>query len=148
VRLPLAPLAYALLLAVMAASQLTDVPALYEVLRTYGLPDGFARGLAVAGIVGQGGAAAGLVLALTRPALGLASAAGALGALVAAGWSLLAVQALARGLDVPNAGYLGPHAAVELRWWLLPGLAGACALALYAWRGAARSEARAAASAS
>jgi hypothetical protein len=144
----LAPLAYALLLAVMAAAQLSDVPAFYDVLRTYGLPDVPARGLAVAGILGEGGAAAGLVLAILRPSLRLGTAAGALGTAVAAGWLVLAVQALLRGLDVPNAGYLGPHAALELQAWLLVPLAAGCALALYAWRSAVRSEARALARAS
>ena len=45
--------------------------------------------------------------------------AGVLGVVVAIVWSLLAVQAFARGLAVENCGCFGAYLAQELRWWVL-----------------------------
>jgi hypothetical protein len=147
-RLPLAPIAYAVLLASMAGAQLSDVPGFSELLRAYDLPTQAARGIAVLAIVAEGGAAAGLVLAHARPRLGLGVAAGALGLVVALAWLLIGAQALLRDLDVANAAFLGVRAGIELTAWILLVNVAALALALAAWRQLPRSAPRARARAS
>lgn len=43
----------------------------------------------------------------------------ALGVVVTGPWTLLAVQAFARGLVIPNCGCFGAYLTQELRWWVL-----------------------------
>lgn len=106
----------ALLLLAMATGQLSDVQGFVDVVETYGVggrPAAWTLGIGL--IVGEltGG---GLLLrgATDRRRMGAAVA-----VVVAAVWSLLATQAFARGLTLPNCGCFGVHLAQPLRWWVL-----------------------------
>lgn len=90
------------LLAAMGATQLADPRAFRAVLRTYGLRHG-----AVALPAAELAVAAGL---LTRR-----RAAGDAGVAIAAVWTVLAAQALTRGVSVPNCGCFGSRLARPLR---------------------------------
>ncbi len=105
------------LLAVMAAGQLSDVGGFTRALRDYALGDGVAVALAVVLIVGESAAAAGLLLPLSW--VRSRRTGGVLALAVAVLWSALAVQAFARGLVIPNCGCYGVHFAQRLSPWIL-----------------------------
>jgi Methylamine utilisation protein MauE len=117
-RPPLAALLYGLLLAGMAVGQLASLDAFEDALASYELPGG----LQTAAVIGLPAlevlAAVGLLGAGVLPRRAAQAAAG-LGLVVAVAWTLLAVQAFARGLEVENCGCFGAYLAQELRWWVL-----------------------------
>ncbi|MGH3004449.1 MAG: MauE/DoxX family redox-associated membrane protein [Gaiellaceae bacterium] len=115
---PLAPLLYGLLLAGMAAGQVASLDTFEDALASYEL----LGGLLPAAVIGLPAlevlAALGLLGSRLLPRRA-ARAAGVLGIVVAVAWSVLAVQAFARGLAVENCGCFGAYLAQELRWWVL-----------------------------
>jgi hypothetical protein len=117
-RPPAAALLYGLLLAVMAVGQLVSFDAFEDALASYELPGG----LHTAAVIGlptlEVLAALGLLGARVLPRRAVHAAA-LFGVVVAVAWTLLAVQAFARGLDVDNCGCFGAYLAQELRWWVL-----------------------------
>ena len=117
-RPPLAALLYGLLLAGMAAGQLASLDVFENALASYEL----LGGLLPAAVIGVPAlevlAALGLLGSRLLPGRA-ARTAGVLGVVVAIVWSLLAVQAFARGLAVENCGCFGAYLAQELRWWVL-----------------------------
>jgi hypothetical protein len=130
-RPPVAPLLYGLLLAGMAAGQLASLDEFGEALESSDLPGPLVPvaqfGLPVVEIL----VAVGLLLSGRLPPLA-ARAVGLTGVLVALVWSLLAVQAFARGLRIENCGCFGAYLAQPLRWWVLLEDAYLLALALLA----------------
>jgi hypothetical protein len=117
-RPPVAALLYGLLLAGMAVGQLVSFDAFEDALASYELP-GALHTAAVIGLpVLEVLAALGLLGAGVLPRRAVHAAA-VLGLVVAVAWTLLAVQAFARGLDVDNCGCFGAYLAQELRWWVL-----------------------------
>ena len=117
-RPPLAALLYGLLLAGMAAGQLASLDVFENALASYEL----LGGLLPAAVIGVPAlevlAALGLLGSRLLPRRAVRTA-GVLGVVVAIVWSLLAVQAFARGLAVENCGCFGAYLAQELRWWVL-----------------------------
>jgi hypothetical protein len=117
-RPPLAALLYGLLLAGMAAAQLASLDTFEDALASYellgGLRPAAAMGLPALEVL----AALGLLGSRLLPRR-VTRTAGVLGIVVALAWSLLAVQAFARGLAVENCGCFGAYLAQELRWWVL-----------------------------
>jgi hypothetical protein len=112
----------AVLLAAMAAGQLGSWEAFTDAVATYD-----AGPLAVPLVLAELAGAGGLLLGRRRV--------GAIAGVLAAGlWTALAVQALARGLDVPNCGCFGEFLSQPLRWWVLPQDALFLALALAVFR--------------
>ena len=110
-----------LLLVAMALGQLSDPAGFVDIVETYDLGG---RGLAwlIAGLVFVGEAIGGallLVPAATDAGRRRQRRGAAVALVVAIGWSILAVQAFARGLDVPNCGCFGVHLGQRLRWWIL-----------------------------
>jgi hypothetical protein len=116
----------AVLLVAMAAGQLSDVGGFVDIVATYRVGGTLAGVLATALIAGE--AAAGLGLLATDVARRRAAA---LAAAVAVLWSVLAVQAFARGLAIPNCGCFGVHLGQPLRWWVL--VEGAELVAMAVW---------------
>jgi hypothetical protein len=118
----------AVLLVAMAAGQLSDFGGFVDIVATYRAGGNTLAALAAAAlIVGQAVGGVGLLAAShgrRRRAAGLAVA-------VAVVWSLLAVQAFARGLAVDNCGCFGVHLGQPLRWWVLVEDAELIALALW-----------------
>lgn len=113
----LAPLVFGLVLAGMAVGQALSFGAFRDALESYDLlGDTGAVGVAVIAV--ESFAGAGLLLSASLPRV-LGQAAGAAGLVVALFWAVLAVQAFARGLDVPNCGCFGAYLAQSLRWWVL-----------------------------
>lgn len=117
-RPPLAALLYGLLLAGMAAGQLASFDAFEDALVSYELPGGLHTAAVIGLPVLEVLAALGLLGARALPRRAV-HAAGVLGVIVAVVWTLVAVQAFARGLDVDNCGCFGAYLAQELRWWVL-----------------------------
>lgn len=117
-RPPFAALLYGLLLAGMATSQLASLDVFRDALASYD----FLGRLLPAAVIGLPAlevlAAVGLLGSRLLPRRA-ARTAGVLGIVVAGAWSLLAVQAFARGLVVENCGCFGAYLAQELRWWVL-----------------------------
>lgn len=117
-RPPLAALLYGLLLAGMAAGQLASLDAFEDALASYEL----LGGLLPAAVIGVPAlevlAVIGLLGSRLLPRRAVRTTA-VLGVVVAVAWSLLAVQAFARGLAVENCGCFGAYLAQELRWWVL-----------------------------
>lgn len=118
----------AVLLVAMAAGQLSDLRGFVDIVASYQIGGGTLAALAVVAlIVGEAAGGVGLLAAdhaRRRRAAGLALA-------VAVVWSLLAVQAFARGLAVDNCGCFGVHLGQPLRWWVLVEDAELIALALW-----------------
>jgi hypothetical protein len=105
---------YVALLVTMATGQLVDFPAFRDIIHTYDFaPEPLMDATAVLLIGGEAGAA-GLLARRSTAVLG-----GLLMLVVALAWSLLAVQAFARGLELENCGCFGRFLAQELRWWVL-----------------------------
>ncbi len=97
----------------MAGGQAFSFPTFVDALETYDFaPDAVVPVVALALIGGE--AVAGVGLWRRR-----SSSAAVLGLTVAAVWTLLAAQAFARGLVVPNCGCFGRWLTQELRWWVL-----------------------------
>jgi Methylamine utilisation protein MauE len=117
-RPPLAVLLYGLLLAAMAVGQLASLDAFEDALSSYELPGGLQTAVVIGLPALEVLAALGLLGARVLPRRA-AYAAGLLGLVVAVAWTLLAVQAFARGLAVENCGCFGAYLAQELRWWVL-----------------------------
>jgi len=117
-RPPLVALLYGLLLAGMAAGQLASLDVFEDALASYEL----LGGLLPAAVIGLPAlevvAALGLLGSRLLPRAA-ARTAGVLGVAVAVAWSVLAVQAFARGLAVENCGCFGAFLVQELRWWVL-----------------------------
>lgn len=134
-RPPVAALVYGLLLLAMGAGQLSDPGGFADILVTYDAFTG-AEGV-VAALVIAAEAVAGVGLpACRRLPDGAARSAAWIGLGVAVFWSALAIQAFARGLDVPNCGCFGVHLGQPLRWWVLPQDAYMLVLAWFAAIGA------------
>jgi Methylamine utilisation protein MauE len=117
-RRSIAILIFAPLLLAMALGQLASLGEFEESLAGYRVLGDATW--AVAGAVLALEAAAGLGLLLRRrfPPV-FAQAAGVGGLVVAVFWSVLAVQAFARGLSLENCGCFGAYLVQELRWWIL-----------------------------
>lgn len=113
----LAPLLYGLLLVGMAAGQLASFGAFREALGRYDISVDAAPA-AAAVIAVELAAAIGLLASASVPRL-VAGAAGIAGLGIASFWSVLAVQAFARGLELDNCGCFGAYLAQPLRWWVL-----------------------------
>lgn len=113
---PVARVALAALLFVMAASQLSDPSGFIDIVTSYRI-----GGAAIAAIVGialmagEVTAAAGLVSRDQTRRYRAASVAVA----VALGWGVLGAQAFARGIALDNCGCFGVHAGQPLRWFVL-----------------------------
>lgn len=104
------------LLVAMAAGQLSNPAAFVDIVASYELGGtAVAATLATALIAGELAAAIGLVSGEPTRRHRAASLALA----VAVTWSVLAVQAFARGLALDNCGCFGVHLAQSLRWWIL-----------------------------
>lgn len=102
----------AVLLLVMAAGQLLDPAGFFDILETYDAgPDALAPMLGAILIAGE---VVGGVALLTRLEVGPPVALA-----VALLWTVLGVQAFARGLVVPNCGCFGIYLGQPLRWWVL-----------------------------
>lgn len=112
----------------MAAGQLASLSEFVEILRTYdvGSPGATAGTLIAVELL----AATGMLAARTRRAGSLAAVG------VATLWSLLALQAFARGLEIDNCGCFGAYLSQPLRWWVLVQDALFVAAALWAVHGA------------
>ncbi|MFQ5380449.1 MAG: MauE/DoxX family redox-associated membrane protein [Dehalococcoidia bacterium] len=110
----------AALLIAMALGQASDFAGFVEIVETYRVGWGSIEPLFAGAVLGLE-LASGLVLIggrrLIDGRLLLAAAAAAL--IVTVGWSLLAVQAFVRGLDIANCGCFGVHFGQSLRWWVL-----------------------------
>lgn len=105
------------LLLAMAVGQLSDVAGFVDIVATYEVGGrAVAWVLAVGLIVGELTAGAGLVVR-GRPARRQHAAVAAV--VVALVWSVLAVEAFARGLVLANCGCFGVHLGQPLRWWIL-----------------------------
>lgn len=114
--LPIARIGLAALLAAMAIGQASNLGGFIDMIESYRLGgDGAAIVVALLLVAAEAFAAAGL---LSRSMLARRRGATA-GVVVAVAWSLLASQAFARGLAVPNCGCFGVYAGQELRWWVL-----------------------------
>jgi hypothetical protein len=122
------------LLIAMAAGQLLDMRGFVEVLDRYRLGmDGAAWPLGAGLIAGELGAAA-LMLGPRRwrhEGAGLAL-------VVAVAWTVLAVQAFLRGLQIDNCGCFGVYLGQQLRWYVLVQDAAFIAIAVWVWRGTGR----------
>jgi hypothetical protein len=117
-RPPVAALLYGLLLTGMAVGQLVSLDAFEDALASYELPGG-PHTTAVIGLPAlEVLAALGLLGARMLPRRA-GHAAAVLGLVVAVAWTLLTVQAFARGLAVENCGCFGAYLVQELRWWVL-----------------------------
>lgn len=122
--LPPARTALAVLLLAMATGQLSDVGGFARILGTYQvLPHGLLTPAAwmaagtetLAGVLLLGGRHNGGCWALV----------------VALAWTVLSLQAFARGLALDNCGCFGVHLGQRLRWWVLVEDAEFVALAAY-----------------
>lgn len=101
------------LLVAMAAGQAFSFSTFVDALETYDFaPDLLVPVVALVLIGGEAVAGAGLWLRRS-------SFSAVLGVIVAAVWTVLAAQAFARGLVVPNCGCFGRWLTQELRWWVL-----------------------------
>lgn len=106
----------ALLLLAMSAGQLSDFTGFVGVIEAYEL--GGRAGawvLACALLFGEVSGGGALLVGVSAVRFWGATAA----VVVALAWSVLAVQAFARGLDLDNCGCFGTHLAQPLRWWVL-----------------------------
>lgn len=102
------------LLVAMALGQLVSFGDFVDALKTYEFgPDTLVPGVAAIAV----GAEAVAGVGLWRRSAG--AGVGVLALVVTIGWSVLAVQAFARGLVVPNCGCFGRFLSQELRWWVL-----------------------------
>ena len=111
------PLAYGVLLVGMAAGQLASFDAFRNALGGYDIVGDNAWSAAI--VVGVELAAALGLLASASVARALGRAAAIAGLGVAGFWSVLAVQAFVRGLELDNCGCFGAYLAQPLRWWVL-----------------------------
>lgn len=125
---PVARRILAVVMVAMAAGQLSDVRGFVDIVANYRVGGStFAGVLAAALVVGEVVGGVGLLAgdhARRRRAACLVVA-------VAVVWSLLAAQALARGLAVDNCGCFGVHLGQPLRWWVLVEDAELVAVALW-----------------
>lgn len=109
---PIARIVLGVLLAAMAAGQLSDPGGFVDILRDYRMiPPALVP--AFAGALMALEAAAAVLLFRGR------RAGGSLALTVAVVWSVLAVTAFARGLALTNCGCFGVHLGQSLRWWVL-----------------------------
>lgn len=105
----------AFLLLAMATGQIADLAGFIRILESYRV-----GGEAVATGFGAGLVAGELVGGLWLLGPGRFRERGAIVAVVVAvAWTILAVQAFARGLALENCGCFGVFLAQELRWWVL-----------------------------
>jgi hypothetical protein len=114
----IAILIFAPLLLAMALGQLASLDEFEESLAGYRVFGGATWAVAVALPAAEILSALGLLLR-RRISPGLARAAAVGGLLVALFWTVLAVQAFARGLSLENCGCFGAYLVQELRWWIL-----------------------------
>ncbi len=119
-----------LLLLAMATGQLLDVRGFVEIMETYQLGDGesVAWCLAAGLVAGQLSAAA-VMLGPKR----WRKHGAMLAVVVAVAWTMLAVQAFARGLQIDNCGCFGVYLGQELRWYVLVQDAAFIGVAAWAW---------------
>lgn len=121
-----------LLLLAMAGGQLADLGGFVEILGTYRV-GGTAVAASIAAILIAGEVAAGVGL-LSRDAARRRKAA-TMAVPVAVVWTILGVQAFARGIALESCGCFGVYAGQPLRWWVLVEDAEFIALAVWVWRG-------------
>jgi Methylamine utilisation protein MauE len=118
------------LLAAMAFGQVVSAGAFFDAIESYEVGGrGAAVAVAVAIIALEAGGAAGLLAGRFVRVRVTTGAWLALGAAVV--WSALALQGLARGLDVDNCGCFGAYLSQPLTWWVVPQDAIFVALAAY-----------------
>lgn len=124
----------AALLLAMAAGQLLSLQEFVAIIETYRFgPPQLAWPLALAIIGSELAGGAGLLGPHTRR-----TAASTVTLAVAVAWTLLAVQAFVRGLDVQNCGCFGAYLGQELRWYVLVQDALFVAAAAWLWIRTAR----------
>lgn len=112
----MARLVLAGLLFAMAAGQLSNPAGFVDIVASYRIGGtAFAATGAAELIAGELAGAVGLVT--TSPSRRHHAASVALA--VAVTWSVLGMQAFARGLDLDNCGCFGVHLGQPLRWWVL-----------------------------
>lgn len=108
--------ALVLLFLAMAGGQLSDLTGFVDILDTYRLGGRAPAAMtAIALLGGELIAAVGLLSGSSSRR----HRAGTVAVAVAVAWTVLAVQAFARGLEVDNCGCFGVHAGQTLRWWVL-----------------------------
>jgi hypothetical protein len=129
----IAVLYYSLLLLAMAAGQIADTGGFANILRTFELFGDAESQLAVLISIVELVTGAAILLAGATPGSRMRVVA-PLGLLVAVFWTVVAAQAYARGLDVPNCGCFGVYLGQSLRWWVLLEDAGMLVLAWLAVR--------------
>lgn len=118
----------ALLLLVMAGGQLSNLPGFVDAVEGYRIGGRDAAwAFAITILVTEAVSGIGLLLA-PPPARRLGSS---LAVVAAVAWTVMGVQAFARGLALENCGCFGVHFAQPLRWWVL--LEDAEFIALAAW---------------
>ncbi|MEJ7798455.1 MAG: MauE/DoxX family redox-associated membrane protein [Solirubrobacteraceae bacterium] len=105
------------LLALMAVGQLASLRSFVDAIEDYRVAGPFAAILAAALIALELAAAVGLLLAIAARAR---RAAAWLALAVAVAWSLLALQGLARGLELDNCGCFGRFLSQPLTLWVIP----------------------------
>lgn len=119
----------AALLLAMAAGQLLDVGGFVDIIETYQVGSGDAAWFtAIALVVGEVTGAVGLLGRRQWRGFGATVTLA-----VAVGWTVLAVQAFGRGLEIENCGCFGVYLGQELRWYVLAQDAGFVAAALWIW---------------
>jgi len=121
-----------LILLAMALTQASDPRGFHAIVADYVLGP-FATGvLAIALPAAAAVAGIGLLARGRSPVPAVVALA------VAVTWSVLAVQAFARGLALGNCGCFGVHLAQPLRWWILLEDVWFVGLAIWVWRDARR----------
>jgi hypothetical protein len=115
----------------MGAGQVSDFGGFSAILATYDVATGRAADVLAAVIIAAE-VAAGVALLTSRYRVPGA----VLGLAVTVAWTVLAAQAFARGLAVPNCGCFGVYFGQELRWWVLLEDAEFILLAAWVLRGA------------
>lgn len=114
--------ALGVLLTAMFLGQVSDLDGFVRILRDYQLGDGMARVLAGFLVIGEGLAGSSLLwprASAPHIAIDVHLSAGGFAILVALTWSVLAVQAFARGLAIPNCGCFGVYFGQRLSPWIL-----------------------------
>lgn len=131
--MPLARVAFAVLLLSMAVGQMLSVGAFVSAVESYRLGGREAAVLVATALIASE-AAAGVGLLTPRPRVRIVAAWLGLG--VAGVWAALAVQAFVRALAIPNCGCFGRYLAQRLSWWVLVQDGSFILLALLALRSA------------
>ncbi len=106
----------AVLLLAMTAGQLSDISGFVDALAVYevgGRPASWVLAISIVAAEAMSG------VGLLRRGGTLRRVAPGVAVVVAVAWTILGVQAFARGLVLDNCGCFGVHLAQPLRWWVL-----------------------------